>query len=156
MLKKKSTLIVLVIAVVILGLALYPNIWKGGSDTENQQTNHSVPCLLPNLSLIQHIHATLIITVDGEPEAVPANIGLSQTCERAVHTHETDGVIHVEAQDNRRYVFADFLDVWGKDSNRPGYELETLVDGKPFAGDLAELELENEQIIELHYAALEE
>jgi len=145
MFKKKSTLIVLGIAVVILGFVFYPGV-------RSSDAPRSVPCLLPNLSLVQHLHPTLAITVDGEPETVPANIGLSQTCERAIHTHDPDGVIHVEAQDRRAYTFGDFLWVWNKNLNRDGYALDVFVDGERFTENLAELEFEDRQAIELRYA----
>lgn len=108
----------------------------------NNTTIKSVPCLT---SEIFHIHPHLQILVDpsadstGSPQAgprqaveelVPANIGILPGCTRELHTHATDGIIHIEAAVDRGYVFADFLSVWGKPLLRDGYTLKITVDGK--------------------------
>jgi hypothetical protein len=47
--------------------------------------------------LAYHVHAHLAIFIEGQPVTVPANIGIHATCIAWLHTHATDGVIHVEA-----------------------------------------------------------
>lgn len=111
----------------------------------------SVPCIINNLPLIQHIHPILVITVDGTNETIPANIGLGGACERAVHTHDTTGQIHVEAQDARQYTLGDFMSVWGKSINREGYILKTTADGAVIT-DPQNLIFKDSQQIELEYS----
>lgn len=89
----------------------------------------NVPCLVPNLPLTQHIHPHLQILVDDVQEFIPINAGLTG-CERALHTHDDTGEIHVESQDTRQYTLGDFMGVWNKPFNRDGYNLETTVDGQ--------------------------
>jgi hypothetical protein len=123
--KNKSTWIIIVIVIVLLGfLFVYPRI-KQGSDPGS----FAVPCLSPNKPLLQHIHPHIAIFTDGVEEKVPANIGLVG-CERALHTHDSTGELHVEAQDKREYTFGDFMSVWGKDFEREGYVLRATVDGE--------------------------
>src|SRR3989344_5684948 len=118
-----------------------------------------VPCLDPNIpTLKQHIHPHLQIIFEDENEEIPANIGLSSGCERAIHTHDTNGIIHIEAQDNRQYTLGDFFSVWsaegGKKIDRFGYKLEIIVDGKPFGvtqGKPEDLKLKDKQEIILKY-----
>ena len=111
-----------------------------------------VPCLVPNVPLMQHIHPVLTITVNGMREVIPANIGLAE-CERAVHTHDDDaaqGVIHVESQDRRSYTLGDFFAVWGKPIAREEYALTVTADGANVT-DPASLTFEDGQDIRMEY-----
>ena len=62
-----------------------------------------------------HIHALLHVYVDGQPVTVPANIGLdsAQGIEASMHTHDTSGVIHMEAAHSYPFTLGDFFRVWG-------------------------------------------
>ena len=73
-----------------------------------------MPCLAPNVPLIQHIHPHLTIIVNGKNQIIPSDIGIASNCEKAIHTHNGTGLIHVEAQDNRQYTLGEFFDVWGR------------------------------------------
>lgn len=63
-----------------------------------------------------HYHAEIKIYIQGEEQEVPAGIGLVGG-HRPMHTHDTDGVIHLEYGG---IVYADdlsvgsFFDVWGE------------------------------------------
>jgi hypothetical protein len=59
-----------------------------------------------------HIHALVTVKVDGLLYAPPANIGISQSCMSWVHTHDTDGIVHVEAPASVRPTLGDVLDLW--------------------------------------------
>lgn len=113
----------------------------GPSDSANQSQNQQaesnskrVPCLT---SEAFHIHPHLTISVDpstgsgqAAEETVPANIGVIPGCTYELHTHATDGIIHVESAVDRGYVFADFMSLWKKPLLREGYTLKMTVDGK--------------------------
>jgi hypothetical protein len=67
-------------------------------------------------SFVTHTHTQLIIIVDGEERTVPANIGVDETSGRiaALHTHATDGVLHVESPVvEATYTLDQFLRLWG-------------------------------------------
>ncbi len=111
---------------------------------------------MPNVPLVQHIHPILVITAGGRSESIPSEIGLSTSCERAIHTHGDDaalGVIHVESQDRRNYVLSDFFSVWGKSLNRNGYMLKASADGVAL-DDLASLLLKDGQQIKMEYSEI--
>src|SRR3989338_2181630 len=96
-----------IIVIIVLGILFYiPRMGKKTVATD-------VPCLTPNLPLLQHTHPHLVITIDGAAQKIPANIGLA-ACERALHTHDDSGTLHVEAQDKREYTLGDFFSVWGE------------------------------------------
>jgi len=51
---------------------------------------------------------------------IPANIGLSSSCARPLHTHDTSGTLHVETDVDQNYTIADFFLIWGKVFNSSG------------------------------------
>ena len=61
---------------------------------------------------------------------MPANIGVSPGCVQELHTHEPDGVIHVESDVDKGYTFADFLGVWGFPLDQAGFITKLTVDGE--------------------------
>lgn len=147
----KSTYIYVILGVVVLaGLLAYPRFKKENGGTSG--FGSEVPCLAPSASLVQHTHQQLTITVDGENETVSADIGLAG-CHRAIHTHDTTGQIHVEAQDRRDYTLGDFFKVWDKTIQREEYDLEMTADGLPISSELWEgLVLKDKQEIVLKYS----
>jgi hypothetical protein len=81
----------------------------------------------PVEQLAYHIHAHLAVFVDGRLYSLPAGIGIpgsvaEQTNEGPValgghcfywlHTHTSDGVIHVESPTQRIYTLGNFFDEW--------------------------------------------
>lgn len=68
-----------------------------------------------------HWHPTLSITIKGEEIPIPANIGLSGAIHNPIHTHDPDGVIHLEFSGRVREsdtVLSKFFDAWGKDFSK--------------------------------------
>lgn len=59
-----------------------------------------------------HIHPTLQIIAHGENVEVPTNIGVGPTCMTVLHTHSSDGLIHVESPEQRDFTLGDFFAVW--------------------------------------------
>jgi hypothetical protein len=73
------------------------------------------------------------VYVNGQPRALPAAIGLlgpvsqqtpygkfygAQQCYYWLHTHATDGVIHVESPTQRVYTLGNFFDEWRQPLSR--------------------------------------
>ena len=92
-----------------------------------------------------HHHIRLWMYVDGQPVAVPANIGLSPQAASPLHTHDETGLVHVESADpDFQPVLAQFMDVWGlyltqtclgdacNDGDR---QLRVFLDGQAYTGD---------------------
>lgn len=69
----------------------------------------------PNGDESYHIHALLHIYATGQPVTMPANMGISAAArlESPLHTHDTSGVIHVEAAYPFPFRLADIFAVWG-------------------------------------------
>ncbi|HVA86129.1 MAG TPA: hypothetical protein VNF73_07420 [Candidatus Saccharimonadales bacterium] len=94
----------------------------------------------------QHTHQHLDLFVDGRAVIIPPDIGIDPVAGilAPIHTHDTDGIIHVESPVIRDYTLGEFFDVWGVrfdghciggvcDGN--GRTLVVFVNGQPFSGD---------------------
>jgi hypothetical protein len=83
----------------------------------------------PIEQLVYHIHSHLQVYVNGEPRALPAAIGLvgpvsqqtpygpfygAQQCYYWLHTHASDGVIHIESPSARIYTLGNFFNEWSQ------------------------------------------
>lgn len=107
----------------------------------------------------EHYHPTLSIVVDGEQVLIPPNIGVdpSTGAMSAVHTHESDGTIHIEADTvGETFTLGQLFTQW----NVPLSEdqiggvttdngVSVTVNGRRVAGNPAELQLRPEQRIVL-------
>jgi hypothetical protein len=101
----------------------------------------------------RHFHTHLDILVDDRPVAVPAGLGIATSgAEMAeLHTHDTTGVLHVEAPaTGRRYVLGQLFTEWnvrldaadlGGLKAGGGRTLTAYVDGRRQGGDPAGIEL---------------
>ncbi len=139
---RKGTLSTLVACAVLFTLALL----IGCSSTVRDSASR-VPYLDPNIPLVQHIHVRLHIFIDGRQQTIPAKIGLTRSRARAIHTHEADGVIHMETQDLTQYTLKDFFDVWGQPIERPGYTLTMTVNEKANQEYGALVLIDNQRIV---------
>lgn len=108
----------------------------------------------------EHYHPNLQIIIDGQQVQVPANIGVDPAtgAMSAVHTHETDGTIHIEADTvGEVFTLGQLFTQWGvklTPTQIGGVRvdngvLEVTSDGTPVEGDPADLRLEPEQRIVL-------
>ncbi|TMD69279.1 MAG: hypothetical protein E6I97_21670 [Chloroflexi bacterium] len=111
-----------------------------------------------------HIHAHLSFSLDGQAVAVPQGIGIAPdgSCLCWLHTHTSDGVIHVEAPQVRSFTLGDFLDIWKTQFASLGYPnkldmsegWQAYVDGKPFSGDFRTIPLQAHTLVTLAYHSL--
>jgi len=119
---------------------------SGGSTVD--PTINGIPCQ-SNEQLAVHYHAHLSIIVDGSENTLPPTVGIDQTtqCLYWIHTHATDGVIHIEAPKAsaaRKFTLGDIFDVWGKPLSNTqvgatvltkDQKLVMYVDGKAYTGN---------------------
>jgi hypothetical protein len=101
--------------------------------------------------LVEHFHAHLDIFVNGKPVKVPALVGINPGAGylTELHTHDTRGVIHIEAQKSRDFRLGQFFAEWAVflNSNQIGaYKgLKWYVDGKLQTGNPQQLVLKPHQ-----------
>ncbi len=118
---------------------------------------------------IFHIHAHLAILVSGQVRQVPAGIGIqdpqsqqtaggpfvvSGSCFYWLHSHTQDGVIHIEAPEQRTFTLGNYFDVWGQplsDSFVAGDrgQVTAYLNGQRFTGDPRSIPLGAHSVIQL-------
>ena len=115
---------------------------SGSADVLSQCVSHQ--------NLDSHIHVTLVTVFNGQPEFLPANIGITPDCMRPTHTHDDSSEVHIEGPINQKYTVGDFFRVWGDDnpSLRPGAGVENVsLNGQPYSGDYRDIVFEDGQRI---------
>jgi hypothetical protein len=106
--------------------------------------------------VILHVHAHLDIFVNGRREPVPANVGIYNTAGgflTELHTHDTSGIIHIEAPTKRAFSLGEFFGVWGVRLTstcvggycKPHTPWRLYLNGAPFSGDPSTLVLRRHQ-----------
>ena len=127
----------------------------GPTATPTPPPASNVPCG-PSEVLTRHEHAHLTMVIRGQLRPVPANIGITATQICWLHTHDTSGIIHIEAGDNRTFTLADFFGVWRQplsqtviDGEGPGSgeSVQATVNQQPYSGSPETIVLKNHQDI---------
>jgi hypothetical protein len=121
--------------------------------------------------LAYHIHAHLAIYVNGKSMTVPAGVGITTPWQTQtepdgslwidsgshfyyLHTHTTDGIIHIESPTQTSYKLGQFFAEWnqplsaGQVGPSKGAVI-TYVNGRKFAGDPASITLAAHTVIQL-------
>jgi hypothetical protein len=129
---------------------------------------HGIACG-PTEQLVYHIHAHLMVYVNGQPRSLTAGIGIPGStvqssaggpvavggqCIYWLHTHAPDGVIHIESPTQRIYTLGEFFDEWqqplsGNDVAGASGKVTAIVDGKPWTGSPRSIPLVPHTVIEL-------
>lgn len=68
-----------------------------------------------------HWHPQVEIYIKGKKQGIPANIGIAGSIHKELHTHEKDGIIHMEMEglvtkDETR--LGNFFKIWGKEFSK--------------------------------------
>jgi hypothetical protein len=177
--RNKGILIGSLIAVAILVVAgvsytVYSNTHKNAS-AQNQTTpaeavfNSEYPPIggvycdqLEQTAYHHHVHLTIYI--NGQQVPFPAGAGIAgdqtnPTCYYWLHTHATDGVIHIEAPAQHSFSLKNFLDIWqsfaSNNSSGTQYTFPSelslpagwtmYVNGKKVASDFSKIDISSNQ-----------
>ncbi len=109
----------------------------------------------------EHYHPQLRIIIDGAEVPVPPNIGVDPAtgAMSALHTHEGDGTIHIEADSvGEAFTLGQLFTQWGVALTpqqiggvraKPGQQVQVTSNGTKVTGDPADVRLEPEQKIVL-------
>lgn len=78
------------------------------------RTPASLPDVPISTSAVYHIHVHLDVFVNGSHVTVPDNLGhLPDGSLYAIHTHDTTGIIHLEAAVQQAFTLGQIFEVWG-------------------------------------------
>lgn len=164
---------VVALAVIFVALVLYARgssspATPASSAAPTGQTVDGIQCQTQEQALF-HIHAHLAIFVNGQQRAVPPGIGIPNaqiqstqsgpfavggSCFYWLHTHATDGVIHVESPVQRVYTLGNVFDIWGQPlgATRVAGDSGTViayVNGQRYDGDPRQIPLTAHAVIQL-------
>jgi hypothetical protein len=123
----------------------------------------------PIEQLAYHIHAHLQVYVEGSPRALPGGIGMvgpvaeqtpngpfygAQGCYYWLHTHASDGIIHLESPSPRIYTLGDFFDEWHQPLSATQVAgasgpVTAFVDGKPWSRSPRAIPLSPHAVVQL-------
>jgi hypothetical protein len=116
-----------------------------------------------------HIHARLALFVNGKQEKVPAGVGIyhpqseptqrgpfvaSGACFSWLHTHASDGIIHIESPVQRTFTLGNFFDVWAQPLSKTQVgpakgAVTAFLNGKEWTGNPRAIPLGAHQQIQL-------
>lgn len=133
-----------------LGLALLPGIFTISPGSASAQSFFGgspidgIHCDIAE-GAAEHIHAHLQIFERGQVVTVPALIGIpaGAGCLYWLHTHQDDGIIHIESPLKRPFTLGQFFDIWGSSlswtqaagaSAARGKRLTITIEGRPYRG----------------------
>lgn len=108
-----------------------------------------------------HVHAHVSIYIKGQLSLVPSQTGIAPdgSCFYWLHTHNTDGIIHIEAPAKTTPTLGNFLDIWDSKFSTLGYPIQLAdpsnwkvwIDGKPYTGNFRNIHLQAHELITLAY-----
>jgi hypothetical protein len=111
--KKKTWLWIVSIVLLLVIIWFASASTRDGVKTTRTNREIAMSCVTHEADTF-HIHPVLQIVVSGAPVAIPAEVGITPGCMRAIHTHTPDGVIHIESNEPRDFTLADFFANWEK------------------------------------------
>ncbi len=133
--KKLKTFLLIAAAALIVGGGIFSGVWFLGTRPPLPESEFSSKeCI--------HWHTKLSITIFGQKQGIPANIGIGIT-EQPIHTHEEDNIIHLEFTDLVKkddIQLGRFFEIWGREfskdcifanCNGPEGKVKMLVNGEP-------------------------
>jgi hypothetical protein len=159
-----------VLLVATVSFVVYSNMHNASAQNQATSTEQVVNPAYPPVDGIYcdaleqtayHIHAHLTIYIDGKPVAIPQGIGIAsdQSCFYWLHTHTSDGVIHIEFPKQGSPTLGNFLDIWEQHFQQLGFHNElassadwtVYVDGKKVTSNFNQLVLQPHQVITIAY-----
>lgn len=130
------------------------------SDNPAYRSIDGIPCQSSE-RLDYHVHAHLTLYVNGQPFPLPTNLGIAsdQSCFYWLHTHDSSGVIHIEAPSQQSFTLGTFFQEWSARFPQMQYPTEldsttgwqAYVDGKEYKGDFHTIPLVAHELITLAY-----
>src|SRR6266487_1211887 len=172
--RRKRYLVVGLIAAVVLiaGVSVfaYVNAHKPAGQTQATPTEQVFNSAYPPIDGVYcdqleqtayHIHAHLTIYINGQPVSIPQGVGIAtdQSCFYWLHTHDSQGIIHIEAPRTTNLTLANFLNIWGQSFPQLGYHNELAspagwtiyVNGQQVHGDFKSVVLNPHELITIAY-----
>ncbi len=107
---KIAAIFLVTIAILLVSINLYQSKYPSTNIVESSE--------IPTGPIHWHPHLTIII--DGKEQAIPPNIGLDGPVHSPIHTHDPDGIIHLENNNptEKTMRLGTLFELWGKEFNQ--------------------------------------
>ncbi len=130
------------------------------------QTQDGISCDTTGHDTQVHYHQHLRMVINGKDMALPAQIGIYQdpdptkSCLYWLHTHDTTGVIHVEAPKDGTYTLGNLFKIWGQPLSATqlmvyktdaSHSIKAYVNGALYKGNPADIQLKLHSVLTLEY-----
>ncbi len=179
---RNTLIVVLVAAVAIIASLVYfvtrPQAVPSGQAAQTNTSSATTPANSSSSSafapingvscdnsehLDYHHHVHLSVYINGQPAIVPQNIGINPNtpspCIYWLHTHDTSGVVHIEAPAQRTFTLGNFFDVWSQRFAQLGFPSQlsqtsgwqVYVNGQAYKGDFHTIPMDDHTLITLAY-----
>ncbi len=125
----------------------------------NSNATPYADCVQHSLGLSMHVHSELEIYFDDQKQTIPANIGITPECMKALHTHDESGKIHIEHPQAQEFKLWQFFTNWGQPFSKDQildkkidatHTITMTVDGQPSEA-FGDLVLKDDQKIVIRY-----
>jgi hypothetical protein len=154
--KRFWVILVGVVAVLVVIFVLGNKGQSGTSTSSTAPEISGIKCETEMVKVHNHVHLTMLN--DGKNVELPAGIGIKTDagCLYWLHTHETDGIIHVESPGRADFTLGDFFNVWGQTLSQSeagplkageGQSLRFYVNGQTFSGDPKSIPLNQHDVL---------
>jgi hypothetical protein len=165
-----SLIAVAVLVVATVSYAVYANIHNASAQNQASSTEAVFDPAYPPIDGVYcdqleqtayHHHVHLTVYINGQQVPFPAGMGIAggqtnPTCFYWLHTHATDGIIHIEAPAQHSFSLQNFLDIWQNfASSNTQYTFPTqlslpdgwtmYVNGKKVTGDFSKIDISSDQ-----------
>jgi hypothetical protein len=107
-----------------------------------------------------HVHAHLDIIIEGQVTEISGNTGIRPECLFWLHTHSPNGILHVEAPEERDFTLGQFFAVWEQPLSATQildrttdntHQIQATVNGEPWSGNPADIRLDDKTSIVIQY-----
>lgn len=158
-------IIVAFVAIPLINGHLHPS---QNSTTQSQPTESIFNATYPPVDSIfcdqleqtaVHYHALVYIYINGQQVQIPQGVGIASdgSCYYWMHTHDTTGVVHMEAPRGRDFTLGNFLDIWS--THFSGYRNElssadgwtVYIGSQKYNGDFHNIVFKSHMIVTLAY-----
>jgi hypothetical protein len=111
--RRQRAITSITIAVILIAIVVLAVVFLRGTPNAVPLPDYLSHCVIGNLVYHSHPNVTVIINGVG----VPFPITFDPSCAQPIHTHTTDGVLHVETDQDRDYTLGDWFLLWGHSQN---------------------------------------
>jgi hypothetical protein len=164
--RTRITIISIIAAVILFAGGIYAYATYANAQSQTPTISNSAYQPIDNVycdkqeQTTVHYHAHVTIYINGQQTKIPQGVGIASdnSCLYWLHTHDTQGIIHIESPADHTFTLGNFLDEWGTQFSQLGYPSQfdlsgwkVYVDGQPYTGDLHKIVLKSHQLVTLAY-----